>query len=279
VTAPPNAHDLTTALAAADDAIRPLLAAVDIDDLARHNAGYSGYRNAPFERFVADERARFERAAAVIADTKPSGSRVIDLGCFIPHLPVALARLGYRVTLVERFDLYGPSFRVELERLAIREDLEIVDLDLSSESLTSLGRGDLVLLMAVLEHLNGSPADLLRRIRPLLGTDGVLLVEVPNIAELGKRLSLMRGQSPLPAYAEYLESAYPFTGHNREMTVAEVLEMLKGTGYGVGHVETYDYVPSHRLSFRGRLQRSAKRLLPMSFRELILATAHPNGEI
>lgn len=259
------------ALAAADLAIRPLLDSVDMDDLVTHNAGYAGYAEAPFDRFVGDERGRFAKAIDLLNLDRPS--RVVDLGCFIPHLPIALARLGHRVTIVERFELYGPSFGRELTRVASEEGIEVVDTDLSSDDLVRLGAFDVVLLMAVLEHLNGSPRALLERIRSILAPGGRLLVEVPNIAELGQRLRLALGRSPLPDYGTYLASAYPFTGHNREMTAAELRFALEATGYRVEHLEDYDYVPWTRLSRNGRLLRRAKRVLTGSFGESVVAVA------
>lgn len=246
----------------------PLLEAVDIADLVVHNAGYAAYANDRHGSFVEAEMGRFVRAVKWILAAQPTG-RVLDLGTFIPVVPLALARLGYDVTIVERFGLYGPSFERELTSLANREALRVVDMDLSTEPLQ--GSFEVVLLMAVLEHLNGSPIELMRRIRGIV--EGVLVVDVPNIAELGQRLRFLLGRSPLPDYATYLASGYPFSGHNREMTSSEVRHLLTETGFRAERLEVYDYIPSERLTSRGRWLRRAKRLLPADVGEVITALA------
>jgi hypothetical protein len=265
---------LSAALAAAEEAVRPLLDAVDIADLTGHNAGYEGYDLDRFGTFVLDEQGRRRRALEMIVEVMPKGS-VVDLGTFIPVLPIALAMLGYQATIVERFELYGPTFRSALETTAAAQGLTVVDLDLSSDDLAALEQHDVVMLMAVLEHLNGSPAALMARIRTLIAPGGVLAVEVPNIAELGQRLRFLLGRSPLPNYETYLGSSYPFTGHNREMTSGELRVLLASTGYQLERLEVYDYVPSERMTTKGRLVRAAKRILPGDLGEVITAIARP----
>jgi 2-polyprenyl-3-methyl-5-hydroxy-6-metoxy-1,4-benzoquinol methylase len=271
VTGTPTTADKREALRAADQAIRPLLAAINLDDLGTHNAGYWDYGGT--DAWFA-ERERFVRALDLIVATTPSGS-VIDLGCFVPYLPVALARLGYETRIVERFELYGSTFRSELEKVGSNEGIEVIDADLSSDDLVHLGEHDVVLLTAVVEHLNGSPRALMRRIHALTRPTGSLIFEVPNIATLAQRLRFLLGRSPLPDYKVYLESDYPFTGHNREMTVEEVRLLLDDSGFVIERLACYNYIPARTLSKKRRLLRAATAALPGNFGESIIVLGRP----
>ncbi len=96
------------------------------------------------------------------------------------------------------------------------------DLDILSDDMVRLEYNDVVLLMAVIEHLNGSPRRLINNVRKIMKPDALLFSEVPNISEFSKRIRMMFGHSPLPQYKDYFYSEYPYAGHNREMTVEEV---------------------------------------------------------
>src|SRR2546425_719908 len=71
-----------------------LIESINVDDLSRYNAAYRGYGGQKFRHFVEDEKRRFLKALTVVMEDRPTGL-VCDLGCFIPYLPLALARLGY----------------------------------------------------------------------------------------------------------------------------------------------------------------------------------------
>src|SRR2546422_820772 len=77
-----------------DRSIRPLIDAIDVTDLSRYNAAYRAYGVDKFRHFVEAEKRRFVRALTIVTSDRPSGV-VCDLGCFVPYLPLAFARLGY----------------------------------------------------------------------------------------------------------------------------------------------------------------------------------------
>lgn len=257
---------------AADHAIRTLIKRVDPADLGVHNAGYAPEGDL-FEQLVAPERERYVVALQMLAGRPPG--RAVDLGCFFPYMPILLTALGWQVTAVDRYSMFGPSLHEVLLETARSEGFELLDLDMTTE-LDTLGEADLVLLMAVVEHLNGSPLELVRNIGDLLKPcDGRLLLEVPNIATLWRRLQFVRGVSPLPDYGTYLRSAYPFSGHNREMTMAEVKLLLDEAGYAVDRLESFDYSPQVP-GIKPAILRLLQRALP-SCRETIMAVARPAG--
>ena len=264
-------------IAEVEGRLRALVEAVDVNDLSRHNAGYRRYGVDAFRHLVVQERARFLHHLEVIAET-PGARTVCDLGTFIPYLPLALALSGYQVRIVEKFEYYGASFIRVLSRLAADTGMELHDLDILRDPFDAIPPADVALLTAVVEHLNGSPRELLRKIRPLLAPGGQLLFEVPNIVEFTKRLHVLLGGSPLMDYRDYIDSAYPYMGHNREMTVPEVAFLLEASGYHVDRLECYDYAPGGERSLKGHLAQALKAMLPVPNKgEAIFATARPGA--
>lgn len=262
-------------IADVDESVRALVATVNVTDLARHNAGYLAYAADPYDSLIENEKARYLRALEVIT-AEQGAHTVADYGTFIPYLPVALARLGYQVRVVERFSLYGDSFRRALDEVTRNSGIEVYDLDILQDPFDAIPPSDISLLMAVLEHLNGSPRGLMEKIRARMAPGGLLLVEVPNIAETVKRIGALLGRSPLPDYGAYLDSAYPYMGHNREMTVDEVRYLLERTGYRVDSLECYDYAPVRPKRLSGHVGLALKRLLPLrNSGQAIVARARP----
>jgi SAM-dependent methyltransferase len=259
-------------MAATDDKIRAIIKQVDPADLALHNDGYAPEGDL-FENLVAPERARYRLALRMLEGLAPG--RAVDLGCFFPYMPLLLTAFGWQVTAVDRYSLYGPSVHEALAATAKAEGFELLDLDMTTE-LDRVGNADLVLLMAVVEHLNGSPLHLMQAIATLLRPRrGHLLLEVPNIATLWRRIQFIRGVSPLPDYGSYLRSSYPFAGHNREMTAGEVRMLLEEAGYAIGKLAMFDYSPPAP-GIKPALLRLAQRAVP-SCRETIMAVARPSG--
>jgi 2-polyprenyl-3-methyl-5-hydroxy-6-metoxy-1,4-benzoquinol methylase len=250
--------------------------AIDVEALCRHNAGYREHAGQKFEGFVELEKNRFISALDHVQRRLKHGT-ICDLGCFVPYLPVALAMLGHEVKIVDKYGLYGAELKSSIERLASKWSIQVFDLDILSDDFAALGRNDVVFLMAVVEHLNGSPRSLMEKTRDIISDGGFLLFEVPNIAEFGKRLIPIRGRSVLPDYGSYLDSAYPFAGHNREMTAAEVAYLFKNTGYDVDELFCYDYGPVRQNGWKSRLLSVGKSLAPMKNKgHVIRAVVRPH---
>lgn len=256
----------------AKKALRPIIADLDADGLWDTNSGLSQYDKDPFFYLVEVESKRYWHAAMLLKKYIQPNAKIFDLGTFIPVLPIALSRLGYDVTICEKFSLYSDTLRDVVNSSVANTQISILDIDMLSDNLGCLKDADAVLLMAVVEHFNGSPKNLLDRIFSEMPHGSIIIFEVPNMADLAKRIRLLLGRSPLPPYSLYFNSAYPFTGHNREMTKDEVIYALKETGFVLETIYTTDYSPP--CSKKDRLIRLAKRFLPIAhWNETIFAVA------
>lgn len=258
-----------------ENIILPLLEVIDIKEISRRNIIYERYEEDRFKYFVESERRRFSKALNIIISDR-KGGKVCDLGCFIPYLPVALSILGYQVKIVDKYEFYGNSFKNSIYHLAEKKSIKIFDFDILNDSFDILGKNDVVINMAVVEHFNGTPRYFLQKIHSIIADGGFLIFDVPNIAEFIKRIRLLFGFSPLADYNQYFYSEYPFMGHNREMTVDEVIYMLEHSNFKVEHLECYDFCPNPVKTLTGKLALILKNILPIKYKkESIIAKARP----
>ena len=144
-----------------DRLIMPLINAIDVKDISKHNIGYLDYGIDKFKYFIESERNRFIKVIDLISNSIGQGV-ICDLGCFIPYLPLALSLLGYKVKIVDNYELYATNYKDNLTIFAEKNNIELFDIDILDNDFDILGKNDVTLLMAVVEHLNGSPKNLVQ---------------------------------------------------------------------------------------------------------------------
>jgi SAM-dependent methyltransferase len=89
---------------------------------------------------------------------------------------------------------------------------------------------DLVMLLHVLEHFHDSPRDLLNDLLANVKPGGLLLVMVPNLANIRKRLGLLLGRSNLESFGRYYWMPGPWRGHVREYTRPDLVALTRYLG-------------------------------------------------
>jgi SAM-dependent methyltransferase len=142
---------------------------------------------------------------------------------------------------------------------------------------------DLIVFCEVLEHLYTSPAHVLRFLRSLLAPGGVLLLQTPNAAALGRRLKLLLGRNPYDRI--HPDRTTPL--HFREYTRAELAEYLGDAGLELVEFRATGYFDWRFTSGAGQKQRSASRgvmqntlyrVLPSSLRAGMMVLARRPAE-
>jgi 2-polyprenyl-3-methyl-5-hydroxy-6-metoxy-1,4-benzoquinol methylase len=170
--------------------------------------------------------------------------RLLEVGGFLGAFPLALARLGVPVTLVEEYDYYGGALD-QLKTFLENESINIVSTDFTVRAIQledfSTERFTLVTNMAMVEHLPSSPKMLLENLHRVTAEDGKLMLEVPNIAHWPNRLRLLRGRSIHPAIDGYYDSEPPFLDHHREYTEQELRQVLSWSGFAIDDLLTFNY--------------------------------------
>jgi SAM-dependent methyltransferase len=262
------ANEVTRAILEAREELSPYLKKLDLNALARHNRGYLAYAQDPVRSFIDYEIIRYIKTADFIYRTLPRGASVIDLGLFIPVIPIALSKLGFQVTSVEKLAFYGDELNEIIALITNCYQVHVVDLDILTDELHV--QADIVLLLAILEHLNGTPRHLLERAKCMVKPDGYMIVEVPNAATLTKRLAfLLKGTPPFPSFADYYYSEYPFSGHNREYTVKDIQFALQQSGLKTVRMDIFHHGTADGLPIKSKLLRAVEQIGPADWRPSI----------
>lgn len=241
--------------------LKALVEKIDIDKLSTYNKGYLNYQTNPYKMFVLNEISVWNKIIDFYAFRRGSSYKgILDIGSFIPFYPVVLKKIGYQVEVVEKISLYGKGYEPILEYLNY-QDIKVHNIDIIKENIDSLPRGYDILLIAILEHLNGSPKELISKIKSLMDQNSLMYIHVPNICKLSKVISVVRGKSLLPSYKDYFFSEYPFEGHNREMTLEELSLLCKFSSLEV--VEMGRVVKQiDNLSTKGKILDLIKKMFP-----------------
>ena len=248
--------------------LAPLLEKLDILRVSKHNKGYLRYREDPVGNFVDSEILRYRHTVRYIYEHMSPGSSVLDIGFFIPVVPVALAKLGYSVSCIEKFDFYDGALDDLVSHVTKTYGTEVIDLDIEGDDLGLFaGRFDTVLLLAVLEHLNGTPHPLLKKVKQVVKPGGSIIVEVPNVALFGRRLSfLLKGNPPFPPFEDYFWSEYPFSGHNREYSMADLEYTFSQVGIDMIQLMAFQNSVSRPKGVKSRIIWMLESYGPFSWR-------------
>jgi 2-polyprenyl-3-methyl-5-hydroxy-6-metoxy-1,4-benzoquinol methylase len=256
--------------------------------LARHNRGLHPDHTDLRTYLDASER-RYARIVKQFDTLRPTATGVsaLDVGGFLGALPLALTRCGLDVTLVEEYGYYHGAFD-ELRDFLVAEGVQVWAQDFTSPVADAPPHTyQLVMNLAMLEHLPSSPMPLLRNLRTMTDPDGLLFVDVPNIAYWPNRLRLLRGKSIHQPLEFVYDSEPPFLGHHREYTRNELVMVLSRSGFSVVTTEAFNYTPKLRgLRTYDRVMALVVDVLPSlltsGMREVLLAVATPdstNGQL
>jgi 2-polyprenyl-3-methyl-5-hydroxy-6-metoxy-1,4-benzoquinol methylase len=148
----------------------------------------------------------------------PPGSRVLDLGAADGSVARGLVERGCKVWAVEVDPSSATAAEAVCERVVVA-DVEQLDIASAFDGVDF----DAVLLLDVLEHLR-DPLPVLRRCAALVGSDGRLVLSIPNIAHAAVRLALLSGRF------RYTERGLLDGTHLRFFDRAGVQQLLEDAG-------------------------------------------------
>jgi len=175
--------------------------------------------------------------------------KILDVGAGGGIIPLVLKKMGYSVTAIDTWEEYSKAYNY-VKAVGVKEDIiERFDIcgvqtkycDIEKESFPFENQSfDIVLFLAVIEHLHSSPKKVLKEIERVLAPNGILVLETPNHANLRNRLYLLFGKSVGTELFNWFNRE-PFFEHVREYTLDEVKKMLAWTGFEVKRVELDDH--------------------------------------
>jgi 2-polyprenyl-3-methyl-5-hydroxy-6-metoxy-1,4-benzoquinol methylase len=164
---------------------------------------------------------------------KPPG-RLLDIGCGNGRLMYVARRAGWNVKGLELSRVMAKVVRERLGAPVVVADFLAVD-----PGAIDAERFDLISLRHVLEHLPDCVAAM-RKLNSLLKPTGHLLIEIPNVESISKRLKRLLTDLGLrkPEYPETMA-----IGHANEFCRRSFDFLLAKTGFELVRWETYSRRP------------------------------------
>jgi len=181
----------------------------------------------PIAGYFGEPLTGYYQVAETVLRYLPPAARILDFGSGPCEKTAILQTLGFRCTAYD--DLDDPWHQRHGNRdkiLAFTRDMGI-DFRTGGDMHFPPGEFDMVMLLHVLEHFHDSPRDLLNDLLTSAKPDGLLFVMVPNLANIRKRVALLRGRSNLESFGRYYWMPGPWRGHVREYTRPDLVELAK----------------------------------------------------
>ncbi len=148
----------------------------------------------------------------------PKNSRVLDIGCYPPHLFSLLKMQGFQV-----HGISSPHEPVIYPKIQVL-NIENSDLPFSKNHF------DLILLTELVEHLLLNPVPVLKNICRVLKPGGHFILTTPNAARLQNIVKLLIGQNIYfsldQLYDSSLSTGSVYHRHNREYTLKELKKVI-----------------------------------------------------
>ena len=189
------------------------------------------YDSFPFGEPAAKFRSDFRVATEILAKAPPPAA-ILDFGAGTCRRAAILAHCGYAVSacddLSDRWHLEENN-QQKIVQFAEAHGVSLSKLD-GTEFPYRSSQFDVVLLNDVIEHLHDSPLALLSRVIDTIKPDGILLITVPNAANLRKRIDLLRGRTNYPPFRDFFWYPPPWRGHVREYVLQDLAELAEALG-------------------------------------------------
>ena len=216
-----------------------LLSTYDPSRLDSHNAAFS---REFFANYLRQSAIRVLQLVEHLRTAGMTGGAVLEIGGLFGQFAATLKRLGYDVTVVDRYKSQNGVFDGYV-RYFHEIGLHVVEAERSTETAltAALDRFDAVISMAVLEHIPHTPRQFLTMLASHVRPGGLLAVDTPNIARFWNRRYLSAGRSIHQDLAIQFFCDIPYEGHHREYTVAEVIWMLEQVGCRDVRTALFDY--------------------------------------
>lgn len=164
--------------------------------------------------------------------------RVLDFGSFLGVFSIPLNAFGYDVCAVDRYDEFNDAFSGIIHSMK-QDGIEVVSTkaETEGEMLADLGEFDVVISMAVIEHIPHTPRVFLENLIQRLKVGGAIALDTPNLARHWSRENMKAGRPIMQELEHQFFSSIPFAGHHREYTKDEIEWMLRQCG--VNNIITY----------------------------------------
>jgi len=181
------------------------------------------YFNASYDRYL--------YILQKIIQIKSKGKQVLDVGAGRGHLSVALAKLGWLVTLVDvKEKLNTKDMKIMCQKYQMNSKICNLSCDLIpfEDSLF-----DLVIFTEVIEHLSFNPVNVIKEIIRVLKPGGHLILTTPNQNNLFTKCKCLLGKSIYTSIESFFMDGTKYAIHWREYTMDELIYLLNRVGFNI----------------------------------------------
>lgn len=235
---------------------------VDKEGIIKHNRGLEAFFHNPKQSFNF-QYLRYKVMLEKIMSLSMNKD-INTIADFSGIFSVALSKLGFKVYVIEKFDLYYGTLD-PIKDFLFKNNCIVVDFDSVMEKVELDEKVDLSISMAVIEHLIGSPKKYLDNIKN--NSNKYIIVEVPNIASLYKRIKFfISGKSIFDEYDIYFNSSYPYFGHNHEYNITELKFIINYLGKTI-EIKGFSYLKP--TSLKVKIYKLITSFLPSSYQDSI----------
>jgi len=229
-----------------------------------------------FNNYIVDDMGQWLSVGRTVKKYLKQGSTVFDLGSG-PCDKTAIAQLmGCQCTAVD--DLKD-DWHLKGDNVAKIENFaSSMGIDFSREFTAPAEETfDMVMMNDVLEHIHDSPRELLNMLVNGLRVGGYLFITVPNLANIRKRVDLLRGRTNLPNYDLYYWYRGPWRGPQREYVRNDLTSMCEHLGLEMVELNAVHHMLQRLPSFAQAPYKFATALFPDWKDSWLMVAKKPEG--
>jgi SAM-dependent methyltransferase len=188
----------------------------------KYVARFGEQAHQPVESVLNDLRQGNSRYSCVFEFLKHNpGLSLLELGCGTGDIAVALASLVQNYTIVDILD--------RLAGTEVPSNLKFQKADLHNDFPFEDNSFECVIAMMVIEHLF-DPFHSFREIARITRPNGVVFVNLPNIASFRCRIQLLMGRMPVTSAVDWFDREEWDGNHLHYFTVSDTLRLAEHCG-------------------------------------------------
>jgi glycosyltransferase involved in cell wall biosynthesis/SAM-dependent methyltransferase len=193
-----------------------------------------------------------------------SGSRILELGCYMQITPALRGLLGYGEV---RGGYMGSAGGWHLSTVNSRDGEEFTctinlfncEMDRFPYPDSSF---DTVICCEILEHLAKDPMHMMTEIHRILKPNGILVLTTPNVVSIRALHAMLTGIHPNLFGKYVMPTLLPEAKHIREYTPKELLRLFADSGFTIQFIDTTSY--GHRFGVYKWITRAIQILKPLT---------------
>lgn len=195
----------------------------------------------PFPGYFEDDMAAHLTVGETVGRYLKPGSRLFDFGSGACDKTAVAAALGCKCDAMDDLadDWYSRAGNIDkIEHFAKEQGIAFS----RSYAPPKPETFDMVMLNDVMEHIHDSPRLLLNGLVDGLKTGGFLFITVPNLANIRKRIDLLRGRTNLAPYDLYYWYEGVWRGPQREYVRGDLEALSRNLGLEIVELRTVHHM-------------------------------------